>query len=389
MQKIIESIKKSEDEFIAIRRKIHQNPEIGLEEKETSALIAAKLREWGYDVHTGLAKTGVVGTLKAGTGSKTLGIRADIDALPMVENSGKEWSSKVPDRFHGCGHDGHTAILLCAAKYIAETRNFNGTLNLIFQPGEELLYGGRLMVEDGLFDKFPCDAIFAMHNLSGFKKGVFYFKEGPLMASSDTLHIEVKGVGGHGAMPEFTIDAGMVACQIVVALQSIVARNVSPLEPAVVTVGCISSGEAPNIINEKALLKLSVRSLNKDVRALLLKRIEEIAKFQAQSFGATATVTHINGSPVLVNGAEMTAFARKVAVDMFGADRVSDDVKPILGSEDFAFMLEKNPNGCYMVIGSGDSNAVYSVHNPHYDFDDSLLAPAAAYWAGITESYLK
>lgn len=389
MQEIIEKIKKSEPEFVALRRKIHQHPEVGFEEQATSALVAEKLKEWGYEVNTGLAKTGVVGTLKLGTGKKILGIRADIDALPMVENSGKEWCSTVQGRFHGCGHDGHTAILLCAAKYIAEAKNFNGTLHLIFQPGEELLYGGRVMMDDGLFKKFPCDAIFAMHNLPGFKKGVFYFKEGATMASSDTIHINIKGVGGHGAMPEFTVDAGVVACQIVVALQTIVSRNVPPVEPAVVTVGCIQSGEAPNIINEKAVLKLSVRAMSKAIREKLLERIADIAKLQAESFGATVTIEHVNGSPVLMNDKKMTDFAESVAKDMFGEERVSRDVPPILGSEDFAFMLEENPNGCYMIIGAGDSKDDYSVHNPRYDFNDSLIVPAAAYWAGIAESYLK
>lgn len=388
-QHILKAIGESAERFIGIRHQIHQSPEIGFEETHTSDLVAGMLKEWGYEVHRGLARTGVVGTLKVGNGSKRLGIRADLDALPMSENSGKAWSSTVPGKFHGCGHDGHTAILLCAAEYLAKTRNFDGTLHLIFQPAEELLYGGKVMVHDGLFERFPCDTIFAMHNMPGFRECEFYFRKGAFMASSDTLHIEVNGVGGHGAIPEKTIDATLVACQIGIALQSIVSRNVSPFEAAVITIGSIQSGEAANIINSKALMKLSVRSLNPAVRTLLLKRIDEVARLQAQSFGATAEVIHSNGSPVLVNGDGATDFAVEVARDMFGDDKVHTDAPQLPGSEDFAFMLEANPNGSYMLIGAGDEPGYCMVHNPGYDFNDKCLVPAAAYWCAVTERYLK
>lgn len=388
-QNILKAIAESGEKFVKIRRQIHQHPEVGFEESGTSDLVAEMLAGWGYEVNRGLAKTGVVGTLKCGNGSKRLGIRADMDALPMTENSGKEWSSTVPGRFHGCGHDGHTAILLCAAEYLAKTRNFDGTLHLLFQPAEELLYGGKVMLDDGLFKQFPCDAIFAMHNMPGFRECEFYFRDGPFMASSDTLHIEINGVGGHGAIPEKAIDATLIACHIGTALQSIVSRNVSPFEAAVVTIGSIQSGQAPNIINSKALMKLSVRSLNPAVRALLLKRIGEVARMQAESFGATAEVKHVNGSPVLVNGSDATRFAVQVARDMFGEDKVHTDAPQLPGSEDFAFMLEANPNGCYMLIGSGDEPGYCMVHNPGYDFNDKCLVPAAAYWCAMAESYLK
>lgn len=388
-QNILKAIAESEEKFTLIRHQIHQHPEVGFEETKTSDLIAGLLKDWGYEVHRGLAKTGVVGTLKAGDSGKRLGIRADIDALPMSENNGKEWSSTLPGKFHGCGHDGHTAILLCAAEYLAKTRQFDGTLHVIFQPAEELLYGGKVMVDDGLFRQFPCDAIFAMHNMPGLKECEFYFRKGPLMASSDTLHIEVSGVGGHGAIPEKTVDATLVACHIGTALQSIVSRNVTPFEPAVVTIGSIQSGDAPNIINSKALMKLSVRSLHPDVRTLLLKRIGEIAQMQAQSFGATAEIKHINGSPVLVNDGNATEFAIQVAQDLFGTDKVHTDAHPLMGSEDFAFMLEANPNGSYMMIGGGDQPGYCMVHNPGYDFNDKCIVPAAAYWCALTESYLK
>lgn len=374
--------------FAALRRDLHQHPEIGLEEQRTSAMVAEKLRSWGYQVHRGMAKTGVVGTLKMGDGQKTLGLRADMDALPMQEQSGKSWSSRTDGKFHGCGHDGHTATLLCAADYLAKTRNFNGTLHLIFQPGEELLYGGRLMLEDGLFRQFPCDAIYALNNMPGLKKGHFYFKDGAMMASSDTLHIEVAGKGGHGAFPEKTTDALLVACQIVLALQTIVSRNVSPFSPAVVTVGSLCSGEAPNIINASAMLKLSVRALDNSVRQLLLKRIGDIARSQAQSFGAKVTIEHINGSPVLVNDPAATQFAYEAACELVGESMTCRDTAPVMGSEDFAFMLRENPHGSYLFLGAGDEPGRCMVHHPGYDFNDELIAPGAMFFSHLAERFL-
>ncbi|OCG04912.1 M20 aminoacylase family protein [Gilliamella apis] len=388
MQHIMETIRKTEQEFIDIRHQIHQHPELGFEEHKTSDLVASKLAEWGYEVHRGLAKTGVVGVLKNGTSDKKIGIRADMDALPIIEASGKPWSSQTHGKFHGCGHDGHTTILLCAAKYLAETRHFDGTLHVIFQPAEELLYGGKVMVDDGLFKQYPCDVIFGIHNMPGFKEGHFYFKAGALMASSDTIHIKIKGKGAHGAMPERGIDATLVACYIGTALQSIVSRNVSPFEQAVITIGCIQSGEAPNVVNSDALMKLTVRALDNDTRALLLKRISEVATAQAESFGASVEIEHVNGSPVLHNGKDATKFAFDVAQKLVGEDRVHDNCHPFMGSEDFAFMLENNPNGCYMIIGNGDEPGFCSVHNPGYDFNDNCIVTAAAYWVALTETYL-
>lgn len=386
---IIDFINKTKDNYIDLRRKIHQHPELGFEEKTTSQLVASRLKALGYEVHTGLAKTGVVGTLKVGDGKKILGIRADMDALPIVEDNNKSWISRIPGKFHGCGHDGHTTILLCAAEYLAKTRHFNGTLHLIFQPAEELLYGGKVMMDDGLFKLFPCDMIFALHNMPGLKTGEFYFKKGVMMASSDTVHIEITGIGGHGAMPEKTIDATLVACHIGIALQSIISRNVPPIEAGVITIGAIQAGDAPNVINEKALLKLSIRSLNPQVRKLLLKRVTEIAQGQATSFGATVEVKHINGSPVLANADTATEFATQVAKTMFGETKVHTDIKPVMGSEDFAFMLEAHSNGCYFMIGNGDEQDAAMVHNPKYIFNDDIIVPAAAYWGALTEAYLK
>ncbi|MGL4726420.1 MAG: M20 aminoacylase family protein [Scandinavium sp.] len=385
---IVEALQGTEEQFIELRRHFHQHPEIGFEEHQTSDQVARLLTKWGYDVHRGLAGTGVVGSLKVGSGSKRLGLRADMDALPMQENSGKAWASSVDGKFHGCGHDGHTTTLLYAAEYLARTRNFSGTLNLIFQPAEELLYGGRVMVEDGLFDKFPCDHIFGLHNMPSQKLGKIGLHDGAMMASSDTIHIEVNGVGGHGAVPEHTVDATLVACHITIALQSIVSRNITPFEPAVVTVGSIQAGHAPNIINEKVLMKLTVRTLNEKVRQTVLQRIHDIAVAQAESFNATATITHVNGSPVLKNDPVANEMVRNVATDLFGHDAVAT-IGSFMGSEDFAFMLEKNPNGCYFTIGAGDEPERCMVHNPGYDFNDKILLTGAALWSGLTEHYLR
>ncbi|XXD09918.1 M20 aminoacylase family protein [Klebsiella sp. R445] len=385
---LIEALQVKEASFIELRRRFHQQPEIGFEEHKTSDEVARLLTEWGYEVHRGLGGTGVVGTLKVGNGERRLGLRADMDALPMQEASGKAWASQTDGRFHGCGHDGHTATLLYAAEYLARTRQFDGTLHLIFQPAEELLYGGRVMVEDGLFDKFPCDILFGLHNMPGQALGKIGLRDGAMMASSDTLHIEVKGVGGHGAVPEHTVDATLVACHITLALQSIVSRNITPFEPAVVTVGSIQAGHAPNIINDKVLMKLTVRTLNEQVRETVLKRIHDIAVAQAESFNATATLSHINGSPVLQNDPAANEMVRTVATSLFGEALVGE-VKPFMGSEDFAFMLEHNPHGSYFIIGAGDEADRCMVHNPGYDFNDEILLKGAALWCGLTEHYLR
>lgn len=385
---IVEALQSQEAEFIALRHRFHQQPEIGFQEHKTSAEVAKLLSSWGYEVDYGLAGTGVVGTLKVGNGGKTLGLRADMDALPMQERSGKAWASETDGCFHGCGHDGHTTTLLYAAEYLARTRQFNGTLHLIFQPAEELLYGGRVMLEDGLFNKFPCDHIFGLHNMPGQKLGKIGLRDGAMMASSDTLHIEVQGVGGHGAVPEHTVDATVVACHITLALQTIVSRNISPFDPVVVTVGSIQAGHAPNIINDKVLMKLTVRTLNEQVRETVLQRIHDIAVAQAESFNATATLTHVNGSPVLKNDPLANQMVRDVATSLFGAESIGT-VNPFMGSEDFAFMLEQNPNGAYFTIGAGDEPDRCMVHNPGYDFNDNILLTGAALWCGLTEHYLR
>ncbi|KAE9689234.1 M20 aminoacylase family protein [Escherichia coli] len=379
-----------EEELREIRHQIHENPELGLQEFKTSALVAEKLRQWGYEVEQGLATTGVVATLKVGDGEKSIGLRADMDALPIYENSGKPWASKHPGLMHACGHDGHTTILLGAARYFAETRRFNGTLRLIFQPAEEMINGGEIMVKEGLFDHFPCDVIFGMHNMPGLPVGKFYFQPGALMASMDQFHITVRGCGGHGAIPHKAIDPVLVAAHITTALQSIVSRNVDPLEAAVITVGSIVAGEAANVIPDSAEMKISVRSLSRDIRQLLLTRIPALAQAQAASFGATAEVTHVNGTPVLVNDEEMARFAWQVACKTFGEDRAEFGIKPLMGSEDFSFMLEAQPKGGFLLFGNGDvGEGSCMVHNPGYDFNDASLVPASSYWGALVEAWLQ
>lgn len=387
MKTILEDIEKNYvDEFIKIRHYLHENPEIGFEEVTTSRFVENKLKEWGYTVTTGLARTGLVATLKVGNGKKVIGIRADIDALPMGENvNGKPWCSKIPDRFHGCGHDGHTATLLCAAKYLSDKKNFDGTVHLIFQPAEETLSGGSRMLENGLFDQFPCDCIFAFHNMPGIPKGKIAIKDNVTMASSDRIHIEIIGKSAHGAYPDQGIDATVTACYIATALQTIVSRNVSPFQPAVITIGSIQSGDAPNIVNEKAMMKLTIRSFDPSTRKLLLNRITQIAESQAESFMAKANVKHINGSPSLVNNKETNLFVKMIAEETFGKDSVIYLDTPLMGSEDFAFMLEKNPNGSYFFIGAGDTA---NLHNPDYDFDDDIIPLGATMWVKIVEKYL-
>ncbi|EHU38078.1 M20 aminoacylase family protein [Escherichia coli] len=379
-----------EEELREIRHQIHENPELGLQEFKTSALVAEKLRQWGYEVEQGLATTGVVATLKVGDGEKSIGLRADMDALPIYENSGKPWASKHPGLMHACGHDGHTTILLGAARYFAETRRFNGTLRLIFQPAEEMINGGEIMVKEGLFDRFPCDVIFGMHNMPGLPVGKFFFQPGALMASMDQFHITVSGCGGHGAIPHKAIDPVLVAAHITTALQSIVSRNVDPLEAAVITVGSIVAGEAANVIPDSAEMKISVRSLSRDTRQLLLTRIPALAQAQAASFGATAEVTHVNGTPVLVNDEEMARFAWQVACKIFGEDRAEFGIKPLMGSEDFSFMLEAQPKGGFLLFGNGDvGEGSCMVHNPGYDFNDASLVPASSYWGALVEAWLQ
>lgn len=377
-------------EFIQLRRDIHRHPELAFEEHRTAELVASKLELWGYQVHRGLGGTGVVGTLRRGTSTRSLGLRADMDALPIQEASGAEWSSTKPGLMHACGHDGHTAMLLAAAHELALNSDFDGVLHLIFQPAEEGGGGALRMMQDGLFDLFPCDAIFAMHNMPGVPVGQFVFRSGSAMASSDYVTIRVNGTGGHGGMPHRAADSLVAAASIVMALQTVVSRNVDPLHTAVVTVGSIQAGKANNVIPALATLELSVRALDPGVRKLLEQRIKAIATSQAESFGCTAEVDWKEGYCVLVNSESETNFARQVALDLVGAERVVLNGPPLTGSEDFAFMLEKVP-GSYLLIGNGDGDAAGAcmVHNPGYDFNDDNIATGSDYWIHLTKEFFK
>ncbi len=376
-------------EFIQLRRDIHRHPELAFEEHRTSDLVAAKLESWGYQVHRGLGGTGVVGTLKRGSSERKLGIRADMDALPIQEATGAEWASTRQGLMHACGHDGHTAMLLAAAKAIAQAPDFDGTLNLIFQPAEEGGGGAVRMMDDGLFEHHPCDAVFAMHNMPGMPVGHLVFRDGAAMASSDYATIRIHGTGGHGAMPHRAADPLVAASSIVMALQTIVSRNVDPLHTAVVTVGALHAGQASNVIPALATLELSVRALDPQVRQLLEQRIKALVTAQAESFGVRAEVEWRQGYCVLVNNTEQTNFARQVALDLVGPERVTLNGPPLTGSEDFAFMLEKVP-GSYLLIGNGDGDSAGAcmVHNPAYDFNDDNIATGASYWVALVQAYL-
>jgi hippurate hydrolase len=387
-------------ELIGVRRDIHRHPELAFEEHRTAALVAGRLEAWGYAVERGIGGTGVVGTLVRGSGSRRLGLRADMDALPIVEASGAEWTSVNAGVMHACGHDGHTAMLLAAARHIAEQGRFSGTLHLIFQPAEEGGGGALRMMEDGLFERFPCDAVFAMHNMPGIAQGRLVLREGAAMASSDYATVTLTGIGGHGALPQHTADPVVAAASIVMALQTVVSRNVDPLHSAVVTVGALNAGRANNVIPATATLELSVRSLDREVRALLERRIRALVAAQAESFGVTARIAWRAGYSVLVNTPAETAFAREVAVELLGPERVTLQGPPLTGSEDFAFMLERVP-GSYLLIGNGDGSEstgshggganschLCMVHNPGYDFNDHNVAIGGAFWTLLVERFL-
>ena len=392
---LLDTVAAQAAEFVALRQDIHRHPELGFEEFRTSDLVAERLAQWGYAVERGLGGTGVVGQLRRGSGSKRLGLRADMDALPIVEATGLPHASCHHGVMHACGHDGHTAMLLAAAHHLATQGDFAGTLNLIFQPAEEGQGGALRMMEDGLFAKYPCDAIFAMHNMPGHPQGKLLLRDGAAMASSDHVTITLEGSGGHGAMPHCAADPVVAGAAIVMGLQSIVARNIDPLHTAVITVGAFQAGDANNVIPQMATLKLSVRALDRGVRDTLERRITELADLQARSYGVRATVDYQRSYPVLVNTADETNFARGVATELVGADQVELNARPLTGSEDFAFMLEQVP-GSYLLIGNGDGSddatngghGACMVHNPNYDFNDHNLPIGAAFWVLLTQRYL-
>lgn len=385
----VQNLEPAREELVAVRHAIHQHPEIAFKELATARLVADKLGAWGYTVTQGVGTTGVVGTLKAGDGSRAIGIRADMDALPITERTGLAYASRNEGLMHACGHDGHTTMLLGAARYLAETRNFSGTIHLIFQPAEEagIDCGARRMLADGLFERFPCDAVFAIHNHPGKPVRTFLFRSGPFCSASDRVTITVKGVGAHAARPHHAIDPIVAASGIVTALQTVVARNVDPTKIAVVTVGTIHGGNAMNVIAGEVTLGLSVRSFDSEVRALLQQRITDLVRSQAASFGASAEVDYQLGHPVLVNTERETELARQVAEELVGTENVVPHVEQTTGSEDFAYMLQRRP-GCLIRLGNGSGDNVPLLHTPSYDFNDDNLTVGAAYWVRLAERFL-
>ncbi|MFT4000794.1 MAG: M20 aminoacylase family protein [Rhizobium sp.] len=373
-------------ELTGIRRHLHANPELSFEEAETARFVAEKLEGWGYEVTRNVGGHGVVARMTVGPGKKSIAIRADMDALPIVEQTGAAYASKSPGKMHACGHDGHTTMLLGAAEYLARTRRFNGTVNLIFQPAEEAgaVSGAQAMIKDGLFERFPIDVIFGLHNHPGAEEGAFLLRSGPMMAAADTVEITITGKGGHASRPHLTVDPVVVACNLVVSLQTIVSRSIDPTQTAVVTVGSIHAGEASNVIPESARMALSVRSFDPKIRELLETRIRKLTHAVAEGYGASADIDYIHGYPVVVNSQEETEFARMVAEELVGADKVST-CNLIPGSEDFSYFLEHRP-GSFLRLGNGINSAV--LHSAKYDFADESLTAGAAMWARLTERYL-
>ncbi len=376
------------EEMTAWRHDFHQHPELAFEEVRTAAKVAEKLREFGVDeVITGVAKTGVIGVIKGAAPGPGIGLRADMDALPIVEESGVAHSSLIPGKMHACGHDGHTTMLLGAAKYLAETRNFAGTVYLLFQPAEENLGGASVMVQEGIFERFPMERVFGIHNWPNLPAGEFHWRVGPVMAAVANIDITITGKGAHGAMPHNGNDPIVIAAQIVSALQSIVARNVEPLESGVVTIGHIQGGHIHNVIPETVLLRGTARWFKPEVGDLLEKKVREIAGGIATAFGAKADIQFNRMYPATVNEEASTVLAQRAAAAVSGAARVKELDKPTMGGEDFSFMLNEKP-GAYLMLGGGRTGNDPNVHHPRYDFNDEILPVGASYFATLVEQLL-
>ena len=372
----------------AWRRDIHAHPETAFEETRTSDIVAEKLESFGIEVHRGLAKTGVVGTLAVGNSNRAIGLRADLDALDILEENTFDHVSTHPGKMHACGHDGHTTMLLGAAKYLSETRRFNGTVQFIFQPAEENEAGGRVMCEDGLFDLFPVEAVYGMHNQPGLPIGKFGMRVGPSMASADMFEITITGKGSHGAHPHQGLDPIVTASEIVTALQRVVSRSANPIESAVVSVTQFHAGTNMNVIPETAVIKGTCRALSRTVQDMVEARIDQLVNGIAGAHGLRAEVVYDRRYPVLVNTAEETLKAAKAAAAVVGEENVNTDHPPTMGSEDFAWMLQHNP-GCYIRVGNGEGeDGGCVVHNPNYDFNDDASVYGASYWAALVEQEL-
>jgi len=369
------------------RRDFHAHPELAFEEERTAALVAERLQSFGIEVETGIAKTGVVGKLKAGTGNRAIALRADMDALPMQEGNDFAHASTIPGKMHGCGHDGHTTMLLGAAKYLAETKGFDGTVYFIFQPAEEGAGGAEVMVKEGLFDRFPVEAVYGMHNWPGMPVGKVGASAGPMMAAFDTFDLYIRGKGGHGAMPHQAVDSVLVACEVVGALQSITSRNTDPVDALVVTVTQIHGGDAYNVIPGEVHLAGTVRSFREEVRDSVAPAMKRIADGICAAYGATAELRYDKLYPATVNSVEETEQAVAAAAAVVGADAIDRSPVPSMGAEDFAYMLREKP-GSYIWMGNGDVEGGCMLHNPGYDFNDEIIPIGVSYWAELVEQAL-
>ena len=393
--RLVEPILAFQSELETIRRDIHAHPELCYEEQRTADVVASRLADWGIPTVRGLGVTGVVGIVKSGTSDRAIGLRADMDALPMQELNTFEHASRHAGKMHACGHDGHTAMLLGAAHYLSQNRNFDGTVYLIFQPAEEGGAGARRMIQDGLFDKFPMDAVYGMHNWPGIKAGTFAVVPGPMMASSNEFRVVVKGKGAHAAQPHRGIDPVMAAVQIAQAWQTIISREKNPLDSAVLSITQIHAGSATNVIPDEAVLIGTVRTFSTQVLDLIERRMHEIAGGVAAGFGAGVDFTFKRNYPPLVNDQEKTAFAIEAMRAVVGPENVDVNVEPTMGAEDFAFMLQAKP-GCYVFIGNGEGEhrvgghglGPCQLHNGSYDFNDQLLPIGASYWVRLVEMSL-
>jgi len=377
----------SQDFLTQIRHQLHRNPELSFKELATAEMVALRLSEWGYEVTRNIGGHGVVGRLRHGEGTRSVSLRADMDALPILEENNSAHASMNAGVMHACGHDGHTTMLLGAARQLAKTRHFSGTVNLVFQPAEEAGRdsGAQRMIADGLFERFPCDAIFGLHNHPGYPVGTFMFGSGPFMSASDRVFITIHGRGGHAARPHMTVDPILIAGSLVMALQSVVSRNIDPTQTAIVTIGSLNAGIASNVIPESASMGLSVRSFNPEVRDRLQQRITDLVTLHVQGYGGAVEINYERGCPVLVNSVAETAFALEVASELVGAEHTVYPFGPVTGSEDFAYYLQHRP-GCFLRLGNGEDSAM--VHNARYDFNDQNLTVGAAYWTRLAERFL-
>ncbi len=392
---LIEPILADAAAVAAIRRDIHAHPELCFKEERTADVIAKALTDWGIPIHRGLGTTGVVGIVKNGTSTRAVGLRADIDALPMTEHNTFAHTSRHPGKMHACGHDGHTAMLLAAAKHLGRQRHFDGTVYLVFQPAEEGGGGAREMIKDGIFDKFPMEAIFGAHNWPGMQVGQFGVKPGPMMASSNEFTITIRGKGSHAAMPHLGIDPVPVACQMVQAFQTIITRNRRPIDPGVISVTMLQAGEALNVVPDACLVRGTVRTFSFETLDLIEQRMQQVAEHTCAAFGATCEFSFRRNYPPTVNHANETRFVQRVLGQIVGPENVLD-FEPTMGSEDFSFFLQARP-GCYFMIGNGDGAhrdgghglGPCMLHNPSYDFNDELIPLGATAWVRLAEEWLR